>query len=92
MSWVVATVAGALLLSTPPLALAQQGTGSAASSNATSLSPAEVVRKIEAAGYRDVRDVEYDNGHWEAEAIDKNGRRVDLRIDPSTGAVVLDED
>ncbi|MEW6272045.1 MAG: PepSY domain-containing protein [Thermodesulfobacteriota bacterium] len=63
-----------------------------AGSAATTLSPDEIVRKVEAAGYRDVRDVEYDDGRWEAEAIDKSGKRVDLRIDPASGAVVLDED
>lgn len=50
----------------------------------------EVRAKLEAAGYRRVRDVEFDDGFWEAEAIDAQGREVELVLHPITG-VVLDK-
>jgi hypothetical protein len=57
---------------------------------AVALSPADVVRQIEAAGYKDVRDLEYDDGRWEADATSADGAAVDVELDPATGAVVLD--
>lgn len=64
----------------------------ATSGAGASLTPADVVRKIEAAGYKDVRDVEYDDGRWEADATSPQGARVDVVIDPASGAVVVDPD
>ena len=52
------------------------------------LSPAQVVQKLEAAGYKNVHDLEFDDGRWEAEATSPQGTPVDLKIDPNTGAVL----
>jgi hypothetical protein len=52
------------------------------------LSPAEVVSKVEAAGYKNVHDLEFDDGRWEAEATSAQGAQVDLAIDASSGAVL----
>lgn len=46
----------------------------------------EVREALTAAGYTDIEDIEFDNGLWEADAR-RNGRSVDLRIDPRTGNI-----
>lgn len=55
---------------------------------AGTLSPADVQSKVEAAGYTNVHDLEFDDGHWEAEATSAKGAAVDLKIDATSGAVV----
>lgn len=62
---------------------------SAGSPAASALSAAEVQRRMQDAGYADVRDVEYDDGRWEADATTANGARVDLTLDRD-GTVVVD--
>ena len=39
------------------------------------------------AGYTAVRELEWEHGAWEVKALDANGRRVELRVDATTGAV-----
>lgn len=57
--------------------------------NATpTLGEADIRAKLSAAGYTNVRDVEFDDGLWKAEADDRDGRKVDLRLDGGTGAIV----
>lgn len=51
------------------------------------LSPNQVKQKLEAAGYTNVHDIEYDDGRYEAEATSKDGKPVELVIDPATGNV-----
>lgn len=41
---------------------------------------------LAAAGYTDIDDLEFDNGMWEADAR-RDGRSVDVRIDPRTGNI-----
>jgi len=55
------------------------------------MSPADVVRKVERAGYTNVHDLEYDDGRWELEAISPAGVNVDLAVDPTTGEIVHEE-
>lgn len=40
------------------------------------------------AGYTRITDVEFDDGRWEAEATNPQGVRVDLVLDPVTGAIL----
>jgi hypothetical protein len=54
------------------------------------LTGAEVRAKIEAEGYTNVHDVEFDDGVWTADARSADGRSVDLSIDPRTGKVYPD--
>lgn len=54
------------------------------------LTGAEVRAKIEAEGYTNVHDVEFDDGVWTADARSADGRSVDLSIDPRTGQVFPD--
>jgi hypothetical protein len=55
--------------------------------------PREAVRgKIEALGYQ-IRDFEVENACYAVEVHDKNGKELDLYVDPMTGKIVkIDED
>ncbi len=55
------------------------------------MSPAEIVRAVEAAGYKNVRDLEFDDGRWELEATSAAGTPVDLEVDAKTGKVLHEE-
>jgi hypothetical protein len=79
-----ATVSVALIgaLSAPLLAQS----GSAAGMGAT-----EVVQKLEAAGYRDIRGLELDDGLWEADATSPRGFEIELKINPGSGAILNPE-
>ncbi len=46
---------------------------------------------LTAQGYRDVHDVEFEDGVWKADAKSGDGKHVDLKIDPATGRVYPDE-
>lgn len=48
----------------------------------------EVNAKLAAAGYQNIKDVEFDHGLWSAEAKTPHGSDVDLLVDPNNGAVV----
>ena len=80
---VIHPVTGVILLETP------DGSGSAP---VGVLTAAQIRAALEAAGYTQIRDLEYDNdGYWEADARNAQGQRVELRIDPRTGAVLREE-
>ena len=56
--------------------------------------PEELVRvrsALEAKGYRDVHDLEVDDGRFEVDAVNSRGEKVDLEIDLTT-LEVLHED
>ena len=48
----------------------------------------EVNAKLAAAGYQNIKDVEFDHGLWSAEAKTPHGSDVDLLVDPNDGSVV----
>lgn len=48
----------------------------------------DIRARLDAAGYTRVRDVEFDDGLWEAEAVDPQGQKVDLKLDPESGEVI----
>lgn len=52
------------------------------------LNKSEIKAKLTAQGYENVRDVEFDNGLWEADARTHQGKKVDLLADPDNGDVV----
>lgn len=72
-----------------PVTLDVLGQSSAATGGqgATVLTAAQVTHALQAAGYRHIRDLELDDGRWEAEATNASGQRVDLYVNASTGAV-----
>lgn len=51
----------------------------------------QAAQKITEAGYADVRKLEADDGHWEAKAT-KNGKAVEVHVDPHSGVVREDDD
>lgn len=51
----------------------------------------DVLNKLEAAGYRDFREVERDDNRYEVKATDPQGQRVELDVDPVTGDVLKTE-
>jgi len=52
------------------------------------LTEADVRAKLATAGYTNVHDVDYEDGIWNAEADDPQGKDVELKIDPDTGKVI----
>lgn len=52
------------------------------------LSQADVEAQLAAAGYVNVHDLDYEDGIWNAEAEDPQGRDVELKLDPATGEVI----
>lgn len=50
-------------------------------------SPADLTRTLNAAGYAEVRELEFDDGLWEAEVRRANGLWGDVAIDPATGEI-----
>lgn len=56
-----------------------------------SLSAQQIRAALEAAGYYGIRDLEYDDGMWEADATNAQGQRVELKIDPATGQVLREQ-
>lgn len=52
------------------------------------LGEADVRAKLAVAGYTNVHDVDYEDGIWNAEADDPEGKDVELKIDPDTGKVI----
>ena len=52
------------------------------------LTEADVRAKLATAGYTNVHDVDYEDGIWNAEADDPQGKDVEVKIDPKTGKVV----
>lgn len=47
----------------------------------------EVRAKLEAAGYAEVRDIEFDSGLWEAEVRRGDGRWGEVAVDPAGGEI-----
>ena len=53
----------------------------------------EVAAEMERQGYRDIREIEFDDGRYEVEATTSDGRRVELYVDAlSLDIVGLDDD
>lgn len=53
-------------------------------------SAADATARLQAAGYADVRDLEFDDGLWEAEVRNRDGRWHDVALDPATGELMDD--
>ena len=47
----------------------------------------QLLAKLEAAGYSDVRKIEREHDQVEVHAMDVQGQRVKLHLDPPTGAM-----
>jgi len=73
------------------LATAPALAGDPADAAKAEMSPAEIVRAVEGAGYSNVRDIEFDDGRWEMEATSPAGAAVDIEVDARTGKVLHEE-
>ncbi|WP_313232819.1 PepSY domain-containing protein [Stenotrophomonas acidaminiphila] len=70
-------------------ALALAGSGAAHAQDA--LTAPQVRAQLEAQGYTKVKDLEFKDGMWKADATSANGKHVDVRLDPRTGKVYPDK-
>ncbi len=55
------------------------------------LSAADVANLLQSQGYRNIRDIELDDGRYEVEATNPAGHDVDLKIDPRDGRILKEE-
>lgn len=51
-----------------------------------------ISKKLKAAGYTNVRDIDLDDGVWEVDARNKAGVKVDLAVDPDDGSVLSERE
>ncbi|MBW8366580.1 MAG: PepSY domain-containing protein [Arenimonas sp.] len=56
----------------------------------TANGPDDVIRQLNAAGYKEVRDIEFDDGLWEAEVRSRDGRWHDVAVDAANGELMDD--
>lgn len=59
----------------------------ATSPQASQLTQAQAQAKLTEAGYSGVRDLEMDDGFWEADVRTADGRWIDARVHPQSGKV-----
>lgn len=52
------------------------------------LSIQKVLDKLEAAGYRDFEEVEREHGYYEIRALNRNGERTKLYVNPQSGNIM----
>lgn len=78
-----------------PITLAILNEGGTAASGGTGMSALtarQIVTALQNAGYTNIHDVEFDDdGYWEADATNANGRCVELRVNPTTGTVMREK-
>ena len=87
-----AGLVGAAIAQTPAVAPAAAPVAAAATAPAATAAPAlnirQVYDRLEAAGYRDLREIEWDHSHYEVKARDAQGNWVKLDVDGQSGAVL----
>ncbi|MBS0291646.1 MAG: PepSY domain-containing protein [Proteobacteria bacterium] len=76
------------------IAQAQAPAPTAAPAPAAATAPAaaqltirDIYDRLEAAGYRDMRQIEWEHGRYEVKASNAQGERVKLRVNATTGVV-----
>lgn len=52
-----------------------------------SVSIVKVAQNLESAGYKNIREIKFDDGKYEAKVVNSQGNKVKLKIDPKTGEV-----
>lgn len=81
----------ALLAAAITLPLAVAGPALADQPGKDWMSLEQAASKLAEAGYGNVRKLKADDGHWEAKAV-KDGRAVEVKLDPHSGAITEDRD
>ena len=51
----------------------------------------QIIVKMQDAGYTKVHDVDFEGGVWKAEAVDSNGKDVEVKLDPTDGHILGSE-
>lgn len=80
--------AGAIAQTTPAAPAPAPAAQAASTVPGPQLNIRQVYDRLEAAGYRDLREVEWSDGRYEVKARNAQGERVKLDVDGSTGAVL----
>lgn len=57
---------------------------------ATTLSLLDVLRRLENGGFHGISKISFERGQYEAIALDRDGKKVDLDIDGKTGEITKD--
>ena len=70
-----------------PASGAAQAPAAASTMAAPQLTLRDIYDRVEAAGYRDIREIEWDHGRYEVKASNAQGQRVKLYVNASTGAI-----
>lgn len=77
---------GAAIARTPAPAPAQPAAVAPAPAT-PQLTIRDVYDRVEAAGYRDQREIDFDHGRYEVKAVNAQGQRVKLHVNAATGAI-----
>jgi hypothetical protein len=81
----------AALLATALVAAAAAPALAVSDRNGTEQELARARAALEAKGYRDVHDLEVDDGRFEVDAVNAQGERVDLELDLETFEVLYED-
>ena len=73
---------------TPAVTPAATPSAAAAPASTPALNIRQIYDRLDAAGYRDLREIEWDDYHYEVKGRDAQGARVKLDVDGHTGAVL----
>jgi hypothetical protein len=46
-----------------------------------------IVKMLEDKGYREISEVEFEDGKWEVEVQQANGKELELHVDPINGQI-----
>lgn len=71
----------------PPAPTATPASAAAPAAAAPQLSIRDIYDRMEAAGYRDMREIEFDNGRYKVKARNAQGERVKLDVNAGSGKV-----
>lgn len=66
---------------------ASQAPAAVSAPAAPQLTVRDIYDRVAAAGYRDIREVEWDDGRYEVKASNAQGQRVKLYVNAATGAI-----
>jgi hypothetical protein len=48
----------------------------------------EIIKSIEDQGYKNIEEVEFDDGAWEIEVHQASGKEVEIHVDPVAGKIL----
>lgn len=84
------SAAGTAAAQTAPTAGAMERDTSAHGAHTATMSEAQVRSALEAEGFSNVRDLEFEHGLWSADVNSADGSKLDVHLDPASGEVFPD--